>query len=130
MDAASPYLRLVGRVLLAILFIQAGFHKIGGYEGLQAAMSSHGVPTILAPLVILLEFGGGICIVLGLFTRWIALALAGFCVLAASIYHPPTDPNEMINFMKDIAIAGGFLVLAGSGPGALALDDWLGRRRA
>jgi putative oxidoreductase len=123
MERASPYLILVGRVLLAILFIQAGFHKIGGYEGLQGAMSSHGVPTILAPLVILLEFGGGICIVLGLFTRWIALALAGFCVLAASIYHPPTDANEIINFMKDIAIAGGFLVLAGSGPGALALDN-------
>jgi putative oxidoreductase len=130
MERASPCLILVGRVLLAILFIQAGFHKIGGYEGLQGAMSSHGVPPMLAPLVILLEFGGGICIVLGLFTRWIALALAGFCVLAASIYHPPSDPNEMINFMKDITIAGFSLVLAGAGPGTLALDNWLKQRRA
>ncbi|MGH6866508.1 MAG: DoxX family protein [Methyloceanibacter sp.] len=123
MEAASPYLKLVGRILLAIIFIQSGFHKIGGYEGLQAAMESKGVPAILAPLVVLLELGGGIAIVLGLFTRWTAIALAGFCILAAILFHPPADPKEMSSFMKDITIAGGFLVLAGGGPGALALDN-------
>ncbi|MGB6769258.1 MAG: DoxX family protein, partial [Methyloceanibacter sp.] len=79
---------------------------------------------MLLPLVILTEVGGGLCILLGLFTRWAAIALAGFCVLTAIIFHwHPDDPMQMINFMKNITIAGGFLVLAGAGPGALALDD-------
>ena len=61
---------------------------------------------------------------LGLFTRWAAIALAGFCVLAAYLFHyQPGDMMQMINFMKNVTIAGGFLVLAGSGPGAYALDN-------
>lgn len=124
MDAAAPYLKLVGRVLLAIIFIQSGISKIFGFAGTQTMMESHGVPGILLPLVILTEAGGGLCVLLGLWTRWAALALAGFCVLAAWFFHyQPDDQMQMINFMKNITIAGGFLVLAGSGPGALALDN-------
>jgi putative oxidoreductase len=74
--------------------------------------------------VILVETGGGLCILLGLWTRWAALALAGFCVLAGIIFHyQPGDMMQMINLMKNITIAGGFLVLAGAGPGAYALDN-------
>jgi putative oxidoreductase len=63
-------------------------------------------------------------VLLGLFTRPVAIALAGFCVLAALFFHwHPDDQMQMINFMKNITIAGGFLVLAGAGPGALALDN-------
>ena len=63
-------------------------------------------------------------VLLGLFTRWSALLLAGFCVLAALLFHlHPGDQMQMISFMKNITIAGGFLVLAGAGPGALALDN-------
>jgi putative oxidoreductase len=124
MEQAAPYLKLIGRVLLAIIFIQSGFSKIGGFEGLQGAMESHGIPKLLAPLVILTEFGGGILVVLGLWTRWAAIALAGFCVLAAWFFHyVPGDQMQMISFMKNITIAGGFLVLAGAGPGAFAIDN-------
>lgn len=121
---AAPYLITIGRVLMAVIFIQAGINKIFGYAGAQAYMEQHGVSGMLLPLVILLEAGGGLALLLGLFTRWVALAFAGFCVLAAIFFHlKPDDPMQMISFMKNITIAGGFLVLAGAGPGALALDN-------
>jgi len=82
------------------------------------------VMALLLPLVIFTELGGGLCVLLGLWTRWAALALAGFCVLAALLFHyQPDDMMQMINFMKNITIAGGLLVLAGAGPGAYALDN-------
>jgi putative oxidoreductase len=82
------------------------------------------VPGVLLPLVILVELGGGLLVLVGLWTRYAAIALAGFCVLAALFFHyHPEDQMQMINFMKNLTIAGGFLVLAGAGPGALALDN-------
>lgn len=121
---AAPYLITIGRMLMAVMFIQAGISKIFGYAGAQGYMESAGVPGVLLPLVILLEAGGGLAVLLGLFTRWSALLLAGFCVLAALLFHlKPDDQMQMISFMKNITIAGGFLVLAGAGPGALALDN-------
>jgi len=124
MDAAAPYLKLVGRVLLSIIFITSGFSKITGYAGTAAYMEQNGVPGALLPLVILTELGGGLCILTGLFTRYVAIALAGFCVLTGYFFHYQSgDQMQMINLMKNIAIAGGFLLLAGAGPGALALDN-------
>jgi len=124
MYASAPYFITIGRVLMAIMFIQGGVEKIFGYAGAQGYMEAAGVPGVLLPLVILTELGGGLCVLLGLFTRWAAIALAGFCVLAAILFHwQPGDMMQMINFMKNITIAGGFLVLAGAGPGALALDN-------
>lgn len=121
---AAPYLITIGRVLMAVIFIQAGVNKIFGYAGAQGYMEAAGVPGMLLPLVILLEAGGGLALLLGFFTRWTALAFAGFCVLAALLFHfKPDDQMQMISFMKNITIAGGFLVLAGAGPGALALDN-------
>jgi putative oxidoreductase len=122
---------LIGRIVLSIIFIQSGWSKIFGYAGTVEHMNAAGVPGALLPLVILTELGGGLCILLGLFTRYTAIALAGFCVLSGYLFHyQPGNMGQMINFMKNITIVGGFLVLAGAGPGALALDDWLNRRRA
>jgi putative oxidoreductase len=124
MDAADPYLKLIGRVILSLMFIQSGIMKIFGFAGTQTMMEQNGLPGILLPLVILTEAGGGLCVLLGLWTRYAAIALAGFCLLAAWFFHyQPGDMGQMINFMKNITIAGGFLVLAGAGPGALALDN-------
>jgi putative oxidoreductase len=120
----APYLITIGRVLMSVIFIQAGINKMFGYAGAQGYMEAAGVPGALLPLVILLEAGGGLALLLGFFTRWLALAFAGFCVLAALLFHlHPDDQMQMISFMKNITIAGGFLVLAGAGPGALALDN-------
>jgi putative oxidoreductase len=124
MERAGPYLILIGRVLLSVIFIQSGWSKIFGYAGTVEHMQAAGVPGALLPLVILTELGGGILVLLGFLTRWAAIALAGFCVLAGYLFHYyPGDMGQMINFMKNLTIAGGFLVLAGSGPGAFALDN-------
>jgi putative oxidoreductase len=128
MNAAAPYLITFGRVVLSLIFIQSGIMKIFGYATTQTVLEAHGLPGALLPLVILTEAGGGLCVALGLFTRWAAIALAGFCVLAAIFFHyQPGDMMQMINFVKNITIAGGFLVLAGAGPGAWALDNRRGQ---
>ena len=120
---------LLGRILLSLIFIMAGFSKIGGYAGTQAYMESAGVPGMLLPLVILVELGGGILVVLGLFTRLSALALAGFSVLAGLLFHfKPEDQMQMMIMMKDVAMGGGFLVIAARGAGAFSLDAWRAKK--
>jgi putative oxidoreductase len=74
MDSAGPYLKLVGRVLLSIMFIQSGVGKIFGYAGTEEHMNAAGVPGTLLPLVIVTEVGGGLHVLLGLFTRYAAIA--------------------------------------------------------
>jgi len=82
-----------------------------------------GVPGALLPLVIATELGGGLLIVLGLWTRLAALALAGFSLLAALLFHSNLgDQMQMILFLKNFAIAGGFLFLFAHGAGAWSLD--------
>jgi putative oxidoreductase len=109
---AAPYFITIGGVLMAIMFIQSGLEKIFGYAGAQGYTEAHGMPGMLLPLVILTEAGGGLCVLLDL----VAIALSAFCLLAALFFHwHPEDPMQMINFMKNITIAGGFLVLAGAG---------------
>ena len=111
---------LLGRVLLSAIFIIAGYSKIGGYAGTAGYMESMGIPGALLPLVILTELGGGIAILLGLFTRPVAVALAGFSILSGLIFHG--TPADQIMLMKNFALAGGFLVLAAHGAGAWSLD--------
>jgi putative oxidoreductase len=124
MDSAAPYLKLAGRVLLSLIFITSGFSKITGYAGTSSYMEQHGLPGALLPLVILTQLGGGLLVLTGLFTRYAAVALAGFCLLTAYFFHyQPDDQTQIINFMKNIAIAGGFLMLAGSSSGALGMDN-------
>lgn len=116
---------LVGRLLLAVLFLPAGIQKISGYAGTQGYMEAMGVPGALLPLVILLEIGGGLALITGFKVRWVALALGGFCALSAFIFHyQPEQQMQMIMFMKNIALAGGFLILASSGAGKFSLDGW------
>ena len=115
---------LVGRLLLASLFLPAGISKIGGYAGTQGYMEAMGVPGALLPLVILLEIGGGLALIVGYKVRLTALALAGFCAISAFIFHyQPEDQMQMIIFMKNIALTGSFLVLAAAGAGKISLDN-------
>lgn len=119
----NNYLNLAGRILLAQIFIIAGIGKITGYAGTEAYMAAMGVPGALLPLVIALEIGGGLALILGWKTKWVAYALAAFTIVAAVIFHHNfADAMQKINFMKNLAIAGGFLILAASGPGTLSLD--------
>lgn len=119
---------LAGRVLLVALFLIAGLSKVSGYSDTQAYMHSHGVPAALLPLVIATEIGGAALIVIGLWTRWAAIALAGFTLLAAIFFHAnSSDQVQQIMFLKNVSIAGGFLLLAANGAGRFSVD---GRRRA
>lgn len=116
-------LNVAGRVLLAHIFILSGYGKIAGYAGTQAYMASKGVPGEMLPLVILLELGGGLAILAGFMTRWVALAFALFCVASGILFHfHPGDQGQMINFMKNLAMAGGFLVLAQVGAPYFSID--------
>jgi putative oxidoreductase len=121
-DATGPYADLVGRVLIAVLFVLSGWGKIGGYAGTQGYMQSAGVPGGLLPLVILVELGGGLAIIAGFYTRVVAVLLAGFSVLAALLFHTGADQIQQIMFMKNVGLAGGFLFLVANGAGRLSID--------
>lgn len=122
MDKLNPWIQLVARLGLAALFIVAGYGKIGSYEGVAGYMSSMGVPGALLPAVIALELVGGIAIAVGYRTRLVAFLLAGFSFLSGLIFHSPLDPNEQTQFLKNLAIAGGFLLLVVHGAGKYSLD--------
>lgn len=123
-EKLNPVIELAGRILLAILFLPAGISKIGGYAGMQGYMESVGVPGIMLPLVIILEIGGGLALLVGWQTRIAAFLLAGFCLIAALLFHfQPDDQIQMILFTKNIAVAGGLLLLVATGAGRLSLDQ-------
>lgn len=118
---------LLGRLLMAAIFISAGYSKIGGYEATQAYMASAGVPGMLLPLVILAELGGGLALLAGFLTRLASVGLAVFTVIAALAFHANfADQMQQILFMKNLAMAGGLLILAVHGPGRWSLDHSLG----
>lgn len=119
---------LAGRILMATLFVLAGLGKITQYEGTQAYMASMGVPGAMLPLVIALELGGGLALIAGFQTRLIALALAGFSLASAFIFHSNlADQTMFIMFFKNVSMAGGFLIIAAHGPGAFSLDRKLSK---
>ncbi|PWC13288.1 hypothetical protein B4923_08725 [Brenneria roseae subsp. americana] len=121
---------LIARILMPILFISAGYGKLGdAYAGTQQYMQAMGVPTFLLPLTILLELGGGLAVLFGLLTRTVALFTAGFTILTALIFH--TNFAEGVNqlmFMKNLTIAGGYILLAVTGPGAFSIDRILNKK--
>lgn len=132
-DSLTPPLALVGRVLLALMFVIAGFGKIAGFAGTVGYMQSKGMPMteVLAVAAIVLEVGGGLALMAGFETRWAALALAAFTLVASLIFHnfwAVPEAQRMVQnlmFMKNLSVVGGLLVLAAFGAGTWSLD---GRR--
>ncbi len=119
----DKYITLAGRILLAHIFILSGINKIIGYSGTTAYMEAMGVSDMLLPLVIALQITAGVTLFIGWQTRWAAYALAAFCIVAAIIFHTNfADQMQMILFTKNLAIAGGLLLLVVNGAGALSLD--------
>jgi len=115
---------LLGRLLLAQIFLMSGVSKLGaGYAATQTYMQSMGLPGALLPLVIALEIGGALAIVVGFLSRWAAIALAAFCVVSAVIFHHNFgDQMQSIMFMKDLAMAGGLLLLFAYGSAGWAVE--------
>jgi putative oxidoreductase len=104
---------LVGRTLLGALFVLAGAAKVLTPDPFIAHMTAHRIPSLLLPAVIALEIAGGMALVLGWRPSWTALAMASFCVITAVIFHFDfSDKAERTLFFKDLAIAGGLLILA------------------
>ena len=120
---AAPF----GRILLSLIFVQSGLNKIVNYAGTQGYMESAGVPGGLLPLVIAVEVAGGLAVILGWHARLAAFLLAGFSLLSGLLFHGNfAEPMQMILFMKNVALAGGFLMIVSLGAGAFSVD---GRKR-
>jgi putative oxidoreductase len=119
----------IGRLFLSMIFIFSGFNKITGYAATQSYMESMGVPGMLLPLVIMVELFGGLAILFGFKARFVAILMAGFSVVSALIFHQFwIDESQMNPFMKNIAMAGGFLMIFAHGAGAYSLDNSSHRR--
>ena len=121
----TKYIAALGRLLIAIMFIFSGFGKIMAPEATQGYIASVGLPVPLLSylLAIVVEIGGGILLVVGYQTRIVSLVVAAFTLATAVFFHNNfADQNQMIHFMKNIAIAGGLLQVAAFGAGAFSLD--------
>jgi putative oxidoreductase len=130
MNGQRNWAALLGRILLAGTFVISGFEKITGFEGTAGYIASKGLPLpqVLTVIAILIEFGGGLAILLGWKTRWAALAMVVFLIVITPIFHgywaaPPDQVMEQqINFMKNVSILGGMLLLFACGPGRYSVD--------
>ena len=113
----------IGRLLIALIFVMCGLNKMGNYANIASWLDSMGVPSELLPMVIALEVFGGLAIIAGWQARIASFFLAGFCLLSAVIFHNNiADQNEMTHFIKNVAMAGGFLVLTAHSAGNFSLD--------
>lgn len=123
MQKLADYAPLAARILLAILFLLAGLGKLADVQGFTGYLTSGGLPAILAWPAILFEIAVGVLLIVGWQVRYTALAAAAFCVVSAALYHNNfADQMQMVMFLKNLAIAGGFLALFAHGAGKLALD--------
>jgi putative oxidoreductase len=128
-ELAQRYFPVVGRFLLALIFVLSGWGKITGFEGTVAYMASKGMPfpQFLLPGAIIVELGGGLALMLGWKARWAALALFLFCIPTALVFHnfwavpPEQAQNQMIHFLKNLAIMGGLLYVVAFGPGPFSI---------
>jgi putative oxidoreductase len=122
-NTVAAIAEITGRILLASLFLVSGLGKLGAYTQTAAYMSSSGVPGALLPLVLVTEILGALAIALGWKTRVVAFLLGGYSLLSALIFHNNFgDQVQMIMFLKNVSIAGGFLLLVANGAGPLSID--------
>ena len=116
-------LNLIGRILISSVFLISGFNKINQYDGTIEWMESFGVPGILIIPAILLEIIGSLMIIIGYKTRVIATLFSIFCITLAIIFHNDfSNQMQLVSFLKNLGLAGGFLFLVVSGPGKISLD--------
>jgi putative oxidoreductase len=120
-------LLLVGRVVLSFIFLNSAYDRLtGGWDSSIQYMEQAGVPTVFLPLVTALELFGGLFLALGFLSRFSALALGVFSVVAGFVFFGDfSNDDDWISFLDNITIAGGMLLVIGVGPGRWSLDEWL-----
>lgn len=129
-DSFKTPLVIIGRVLLALMFVYAGFGKLTNIEGTAGYIASGGLPmaSVLAVVVGLLELLGGLAIAVGFQARWAALALGVFTLAASLLFHKfwavPADQAfvQQLMFMKNLSVAGGLFIVAALGAGPMSVD--------
>ena len=128
----SRFVDLPARCLMSLLFLLSGFGKLAGNAAIQKYMQAYGLPGALSWPAAAWEIGGGLLLLAGLWIRPVSILMAGWCILTAAIFHTAfSDQNQMINFFKNMTMAGGFLLIARSHPMALSVDAWrLGRPKS
>jgi putative oxidoreductase len=132
MEGWKAFASLIGRVLLVLIFANAGVGKIGHFEGTAQYMAKVGMPmtTFFLLGAIFLELVGSITVILGYFTRFGALLLIVFMIPTTLIFHTHFgDPVQKIMFMKNVSMVGGILILLVHGPGRWSLDSLLGKEK-
>jgi putative oxidoreductase len=128
MDAGSKWAQLVGRVALGAIFILSALNKLGHWSQTVGYVGTKGVSAFLLAIATALELLGGISVVLGLRARWGALALIVFLVPVTLVFHnfwavpPEQQQGQMVNFLKNLSIFGGLLIVLGRGAGAYSID--------
>jgi len=122
LPALKNIFALSARFLLALIFILAGWGKISAYTATEGYMQAMGVPGGLLPLVILLEFGGGLALLFGFQTRILSVLFAVFCVVTGFIFHSGADQINQMMMLKNISMAGGFIALMLLGAGRFSID--------
>ena len=129
MDVISKWAQVVGRVALGTIFVVSGLGKLAAWRGTVAYAASKGVPEILLAIATALELLGAVSVVVGFKARWGALALLIFLVPVTLVFHNfwgvPAEQQQMelVNFLKNLAIAGGLLIVFGRGAGAFSIDS-------
>ena len=121
---------VIARILLALMFVLAGFGKLTGLEGTAGYIASKGLPApmLLAVAAGVVELVAGVLLIIGWQARWAALALAGFTVVASVIFHnfwampAAQQMTQQLMFMKNIGVVGGLLLVFAFGAGSLSLD--------
>jgi putative oxidoreductase len=133
MIAAESYAAAAGRVLLSAIFLMSGFGKLADRTGTIQYIESAGLPlpSIAYLVALVCEIGGGLAILVGFKARLAAAVMCLFTLAAALGFHSNfADPNMVIHFMKNVAMAGGFLMIVAFGAGPLSVDSWMQSRGA
>ncbi|MGV8805261.1 MAG: DoxX family protein [Polaromonas sp.] len=134
-EALKNPFSLIGRLLLALLFLPAGWGKLTGFAGSVGYTASGGIPMpeVATALALAVEIVGSLALIFGFGTRWAALALAFFTLVASFFFHkywavaPEQAMMQQLMFFKNMAIVGGLLTLAAWGGGAWSIDAKRGR---
>lgn len=133
-DLSKTYAPLLGRILLAFIFLQSGFDKVLNYGKTLALMGARGIPEphLLLPLAIAVLFAGAIMILIGWKAHWGALLLIAFMIPATLYFHSywaypeALQLNQFHHFVKNLAIIGALSLILGMGSGALSIDGGAG----